>query len=133
MKIMVSTKVTRLVQDFVINKLSNWHIRLSRRRFWKGEYNKDKISAYQTLYECLEKIAIISAPIAPFYMDQLFKDLNSVSKNIQIIVFIFQIFQNQIYLDRYRFREKNGYRSKNNNYGSLSEKRKEFVRQLYKR
>ncbi|MAO71755.1 MAG: isoleucine--tRNA ligase [Flavobacteriales bacterium] len=74
------TKVTRLVQDFVINKLSNWHIRLSRRRFWKGEYNKDKISAYQTLYECLEKIAIISAPIAPFYMDQLFKDLNSVSK-----------------------------------------------------
>ena len=74
------TKVTRLIQDFVINKLSNWHIRLSRRRFWKGEYNEDKISAYQTLYECLEKITIISAPIAPFYMDQLFKDLNSVSE-----------------------------------------------------
>ena len=74
------TKVTRLIQDFVINKLSNWHIRLSRRRFWKGEYNEDKISAYQTLYECLEKIAIISAPIAPFYMDQLYNDLNSVSK-----------------------------------------------------
>ena len=73
------TKVARLVQDFVMNKLSNWHIRLSRRRFWKGEYNIDKISAYQTLYECLEKIAIISAPIAPFYMDQLYKDLNSVS------------------------------------------------------
>ena len=73
------TKVARLIQDFVINKLSNWHIRLSRRRFWKGEYNEDKISAYQTLYECLEKIAIISAPIAPFYMDQLYKDLNSVS------------------------------------------------------
>ena len=73
------TKVARLIQDFVINKLSNWHIRLSRRRFWKGEYNEDKISAYQTLYECLEKIAIISAPLAPFYMDQLYKDLNSVS------------------------------------------------------
>ena len=73
------TKVSRLVQDFVMNKLSNWHIRLSRRRFWKGEYNEDKVSAYQTLYECLEKIAIISAPIAPFFMDQLYKDLNSVS------------------------------------------------------
>ena len=73
------TKVSRLIQDFVINKLSNWHIRLSRRRFWKGEYNTDKISAYQTLYECLEKVAIISAPIAPFFMEQLYKDLNSVS------------------------------------------------------
>ena len=73
------TKVCRLVQDFVMNKLSNWHIRLSRRRFWKGEYNSDKISAYQTLYECLEKIAIISAPIAPFFMERLYKDLNEVS------------------------------------------------------
>ena len=57
MKIM-SNKVARLVQDFVINKLSNWHIRLSRRRFWKGEYNKDKVSKIQTLYECLEKITV---------------------------------------------------------------------------
>ena len=73
------TKVCRLVQDFVMNKLSNWHIRLSRRRFWKGEYNSDKISAYQTLYECLEKISIISAPIAPFFMERLYKDLNEVS------------------------------------------------------
>ena len=73
------TKVCRLVQDFVMNKLSNWHIRLSRRRFWKGEYNSDKISAYQTLYECLEKIAIISAPIAPFFMERLYKDLNKFS------------------------------------------------------
>ena len=73
------TKVARLVQDFVINKLSNWHIRLSRRRFWKGEYKSDKISAYQTLYECLEKVAIISAPIDPFFMEQLYKDLNEVS------------------------------------------------------
>ena len=74
------TKAGRLIQDFVINKLSNWFVRLSRRRFWKGEYNSDKISAYQTLYTCLEKIAIISCPIAPFFMDNLYQDLNSVCK-----------------------------------------------------
>ena len=74
------TKVARLVQVFVMNKLSNWHVRLSRRRFWKGEYNTDKISAYQTLYECLEKITLLSAPIAPFFMDRLFQDLNTISK-----------------------------------------------------
>jgi isoleucyl-tRNA synthetase len=73
------TRVARLIQDFVIGKLSNWHVRLSRRRFWKGEYNAEKISAYQTLYECLEKVAIIAAPIAPFFMDRLFQDLNSIS------------------------------------------------------
>ena len=73
------TRVTRLIQDFVIEKLSNWYVRLSRRRFWKGEYNSDKVSAYQTLYECLENIAIIAAPIAPFFMDCLFQDLNSIS------------------------------------------------------
>ncbi|MDC0204598.1 isoleucine--tRNA ligase [Flavobacteriales bacterium] len=74
------TRAARLIQDFVINKLSNWYVRLSRRRFWKGEYNADKISAYQTLYECLEKISIISSPIAPFFMDNLYNDLNSVCK-----------------------------------------------------
>jgi len=74
------TKVARLIQDFVMNKLSNWHVRLSRRRFWKGEYNTDKISAYQTLYDCLEKITLLSAPIAPFFMDRLFQDLNTISK-----------------------------------------------------
>ena len=73
------TRVARLIQDFVIGKLSNWHVRLSRRRFWKGEYNSDKVAAYQTLYECLEKIAILSAPIAPFFMDRLFQDLNDIS------------------------------------------------------
>jgi isoleucyl-tRNA synthetase len=78
------TRSARLIQDFVINKLSNWHIRLSRRRFWKGEYNKAKISAYQTLYECLEKVAIISSPIAPFFMDNLFLDLNSVCKKLNV-------------------------------------------------
>ena len=74
------TKVARLIQDFVMNKLSNWHVRLSRRRFWKGEYNTDKISAYQTLYSCLEKVSLLSAPIAPFFMDRLFQDLNTISK-----------------------------------------------------
>ena len=73
------TRVARLIQDFVIGKLSNWHVRLSRRRFWKGEYNSDKVSAYQTLYECLEKISLIAAPIAPFFMDRLFQDLNNIS------------------------------------------------------
>ncbi len=78
------TKVARLIQDFVMNKLSNWHVRLSRRRFWKGEYNTDKISAYQTLYQCLEKITLLSAPIAPFFMDRLFQDLNTISKKYDI-------------------------------------------------
>ena len=81
------TKVSRLIQDFVIDKLSNWYIRLCRRRFWKGDYNVDKISAFQTLYECLEKIAIISSPIAPFFMERLFIDLNNCSckKNIDSV------------------------------------------------
>lgn len=66
----------RLIQDFVVHKLSNWYVRISRRRFWKGEYTKDKIAAYQTLYDCLKTISIIASPIAPFYMDRLFQDLN---------------------------------------------------------
>ena len=73
------TRAARAIQDFVIDNLSNWHIRLSRRRFWKGEYAKDKISAYQTLYTVLEKVAIISAPIAPFFMDRLYKDLKEAT------------------------------------------------------
>ena len=71
------TKAARAIHDFVIENLSNWYVRLCRRRFWKGDYSFDKISAYQTLYECLETIAKISAPIAPFFTDQLFKDLNA--------------------------------------------------------
>ena len=74
------TRVARLIQDFVMNKLSNWHVRLSRRRFWKGEYNTEKVAAYQTLFECLEKVALLSSPIAPFFMDRLFQDLNIVSR-----------------------------------------------------
>ena len=80
-----ATKSGRLIQSFVIEHLSNWYVRLCRRRYWKqsnGESlaEKDKLSAYQTLYKCLETVSILGAPIAPFFMDQLFIDLNSVSK-----------------------------------------------------
>ena len=73
------TKAGRLIQDFVNDHLSNWYVRLCRRRFWKGEYSQDKIAAYQTLYKCLEVVAQLSASIAPFYMDQLYSDLVEVS------------------------------------------------------
>ncbi|MCF8302389.1 MAG: isoleucine--tRNA ligase [Bacteroidales bacterium] len=75
------TRAGRLIQDFVTEHLSNWYVRLSRRRFWKGEYTSDKISAYQTLYKCLVSIAKLSAPIAPFFMDRLYQDLNNVTGN----------------------------------------------------
>ena len=74
------TKVARLIQEFLMDKLSNWHVRLSRRRFWKGDYNTDKVAAYQTLFECLEIVSLLAAPIAPFFMDRLFQDLNNISK-----------------------------------------------------
>ncbi|MBP7166154.1 MAG: isoleucine--tRNA ligase [Bacteroidia bacterium] len=73
------TKATRLIQDFVTEHLSNWYVRLSRRRFWKGEYTEDKKAAYQTLYTCLDTIARLMAPVSPFFADQLFSDLNEVS------------------------------------------------------
>ena len=73
------TKVARAINTFVNDNLSNWYVRLCRRRFWKGDYTEDKISAYQTLYTCLETIAKISAPIAPFFMDRLYQDLNTVT------------------------------------------------------
>ena len=76
------TKAGRLVQDFVTDQLSNWYVRLCRRRFWKNDDPKDKLCAYQTLYSCLETVALLAAPIAPFYMDRLFLDLNLVSKRI---------------------------------------------------
>lgn len=69
------TKATRALSDFVQEKLSNWYVRLSRRRFWKGEYQKDKIAAYQTLHECLVIVSQLAAPVAPFYMDHLYQDL----------------------------------------------------------
>jgi len=73
------TRAAREIQDFVIDELSNWYVRLNRKRFWKGEYNTDKKAAYQTLYTCLETVAKLSAPIAPFYAEKLFCDLNAVS------------------------------------------------------
>ncbi len=74
------TKAARAIQDFVTDDLSNWYVRLNRKRFWKGDYNDDKKAAYQTLYTCLLTISKIASPIAPFYMERLFHDLNNVSK-----------------------------------------------------
>lgn len=73
------TRAARMIMDFVTDEMSNWYVRLNRKRFWKGEYNEDKKAAYQTLYTCLLNIAKIGAPIAPFYMDRLYQDLNAVS------------------------------------------------------
>jgi isoleucyl-tRNA synthetase len=73
------TRAGRLIQDFVDEFLSNWYVRLCRRRFWKGEYSEDKISAYQTLYTCLETLSILASPISPFFMEKLFLDLNSIT------------------------------------------------------
>ncbi|WP_242131172.1 isoleucine--tRNA ligase [Aestuariivivens marinum] len=74
------TKAARAISDFTQDYLSNWYVRLSRRRFWKGDYQQDKISAYQTLYTCMVTIAKLGAPIAPFFMDRLYLDLNAVTK-----------------------------------------------------
>ncbi len=73
------TAAGRLIEDFVDNLLSNWYVRLCRRRFWKGEYETDKISAYQTLYECLETILRLMAPVSPFFSDAIFRNLNAVT------------------------------------------------------
>ena len=73
------TRAGRAIANFVDQRLSNWFVRLSRRRFWKGDYSEDKISAYQTLYTCLETVAILSSPIAPFFADHLYRDLNTIS------------------------------------------------------
>ena len=74
------TKAARAISDFTQDYLSNWYVRLSRRRFWKGDYQQDKISAYQTLYTCMVTISKLAAPIAPFFMDKLYLDLNAVSQ-----------------------------------------------------
>lgn len=73
------TTAGRLIEDFVDEHLSNWYVRLCRRRFWKGEYEQDKICAYQTLYECLETVVRLMAPISPFFSDELYNDLNAVT------------------------------------------------------
>ena len=77
------TKAARAISDFVQENLSNWYVRLCRRRFWKGEYASDKIAAYQTLYTCLLTISKLSAPIAPFFMDRLYKDLTATTNSEQ--------------------------------------------------
>ena len=74
------TKAARAISDFTQDYLSNWYVRLSRRRFWKGDYQEDKISAYQTLYTCMVTLAKLGAPIAPFFMDKLYLDLNNVTQ-----------------------------------------------------
>jgi isoleucyl-tRNA synthetase len=73
------TRAGRAIADFVDAHLSNWYVRLSRRRFWKSEDNQDKLSAYQTLYTCLETVALLMSPIAPFFSEQLYRDLNNVT------------------------------------------------------
>lgn len=73
------TRATRAIQNFVDEHLSNWYVRLCRRRFWKGDYTADKVAAYQTLYRCLEVVAQLISPVSPFYADKLFRDLNSVT------------------------------------------------------
>jgi isoleucyl-tRNA synthetase len=78
------TNAGRLVEEFVDEHLSNWYVRLCRRRFWKGEYEHDKISAYQTLYECLETIVRLIAPISPFFADAVFQNLNAVTKKFNV-------------------------------------------------
>ena len=73
------TRAGRAIQDFVTENLSNWYVRLNRKRYWGGEYDKDKLAAYQTLYTCLETVAQLAAPIAPFYSERLFSDLNGIT------------------------------------------------------
>ncbi len=75
------TKATRAIQSFVTDDLSNWYVRLNRKRFWVGEYNENKEAAYQTLYTCLKVTAKLMAPIAPFYSERLFQDLNSITQS----------------------------------------------------
>jgi isoleucyl-tRNA synthetase len=78
------TQAGRVIEDFVDEHLSNWYVRLCRRRFWKGEYEQDKICAYQTLYECLETITRLIAPISPFFSDTIFQNLNAVTGRFNV-------------------------------------------------
>ena len=78
------TTAGRAIETFVDEHLSNWYVRLCRRRFWKGTYTQDKIAAYQTLYECIETITQLMAPIAPFFCDQVFRNLNSITKKHKV-------------------------------------------------
>ena len=81
------TKAGRAIDNFVSINLSNWYVRLSRKRFWAGEMTNDKLSAYQTLYECLSTIAKLIAPIAPFYADHLYRDLVGDGRSVHLVDF----------------------------------------------
>ena len=74
------TKAGRAIQDFVMENLSNWYVRLNRKRYWGGDHSEDKLAAYQTLYSCLMTVVKLSAPLAPFYMDKVFRDLNRITR-----------------------------------------------------
>ena len=81
------TKVARAIQSFAIDDLSNWHVRQSRRRFWKGEMSDDKRSAYQTLHTCLSSLSVMISPIAPFYADRLYRDLTGAEESVHLASF----------------------------------------------
>ena len=87
------TRAGRAISDFVNDNLSNWYVRLNRRRFWGGGMTEDKLSAYQTLYTCLETVAKLMAPIAPFYADQLFLDLVAVTGRENVDVYKRQVYR----------------------------------------
>lgn len=80
------TLAGRLIQKFVCDNLSNWYVRLGRKRFWGGEMDEDKLSAYQTLYNVLRNVAVLAAPIAPFYMDRLYKDLVPEAESVHFVL-----------------------------------------------
>jgi isoleucyl-tRNA synthetase len=77
MTIMTSPRPAVLISEFVTENLSNWYVRLNRKRYWGGGMDDDKLSAYQTLYTCLETVALLASPIIPFYTDRIFTDLNA--------------------------------------------------------
>ena len=81
------TRATRAISEFVGENLSNWYVRLNRKRFWGGEMNEDKLAAYQTLYQCLETVARLMAPIAPFYSDMLYRDLTGSTKSVHLMLY----------------------------------------------
>jgi isoleucyl-tRNA synthetase len=96
------TKAARAIQEFVIENLSNWYVRLNRKRYWGGKMDEDKLSAYQTLYTCLETIAILASPIAPFYADKIYCDLNSrkdKSASVSVHLIDFPAYQEK-YIDK---------------------------------
>ena len=81
------TRATRAISDFVSENLSNWYVRLNRKRFWGGEMNDDKLAAYQTLYQCLETVARLMAPVSPFYSDMLYRDLTGSTKSVHLMLY----------------------------------------------